>query len=138
LFVNEERRKIPNRCHLKVLSRVRQPVDMAQPIVWLLRQENSWVTGQTCGVDGSLSTVLPRQAATHSGKFSEGHLWPNYYGGMNMRTLDPALWYVAAGLSLLLSVYLWFLVDKELGLFVGIWVPSILSLGTLIQINRRR
>lgn len=39
---------------------------------------------------------------------------------------------IAAGLSFLLSVYLWFLVSKEQGLFVGLWVPSILSFGTLL------
>ena len=38
----------------------------------------------------------------------------------------------AAGLSFLFSVYLWFLVDKEKGMFVGLWVPSILSFGTLM------
>ena len=38
----------------------------------------------------------------------------------------------AAGLSLVISVYLWFLVDREQGLFVGLWVPSILSLGAML------
>ncbi|MGE3314114.1 MAG: hypothetical protein AB7O26_03280 [Planctomycetaceae bacterium] len=38
----------------------------------------------------------------------------------------------AAGLSFLFSVTLWFLVNKEQGLFVGLWVPSILSFGTLM------
>ena len=38
----------------------------------------------------------------------------------------------AAGLSFLFSVYLWFLVDKEQGVFVGLWVPSILSFGALV------
>ena len=39
---------------------------------------------------------------------------------------------VAAGLSFLLSVYLWFSGAKDQGIFVGIWVPSILSFGALI------
>ncbi|MDC0264205.1 hypothetical protein OAL86_03790 [Verrucomicrobia bacterium] len=34
----------------------------------------------------------------------------------------------AAFMSLLASVSLWFLVDQLAGVFVGIWVPSILSL----------
>jgi hypothetical protein len=34
---------------------------------------------------------------------------------------------LAAALSFLLSVYLWFSGDKESGLFVGLWVPGILS-----------
>ena len=39
---------------------------------------------------------------------------------------------VAAGASFLLSVYLWFSGSKDEGLFVGLWVPSILSFGTLL------
>ena len=38
----------------------------------------------------------------------------------------------AAFASLVLSVALWFLVDRELGLFVGLWVPAIHSLGALV------
>ncbi len=38
----------------------------------------------------------------------------------------------AAFLSFVLSVVLWFGVDRELGLFVGLWVPAIHSLGTLV------
>jgi hypothetical protein len=37
----------------------------------------------------------------------------------------------AATISFLLSVYLWFSGSKEQGVFVGLWVPSILSLGAL-------
>jgi hypothetical protein len=43
---------------------------------------------------------------------------------------------VAAFASFLFSVSLWFGVfgepDREAGLFVGLWVPSILSLGALL------
>ena len=39
-------------------------------------------------------------------------------------------------MSFLLSVFLWFLVDREQGLFVGLWVPSILSLGALLLADR--
>ncbi len=42
----------------------------------------------------------------------------------------------AAFLSFALSVSLWFGVfgapDRELGIFVGLWVPSILALGALL------
>ena len=38
----------------------------------------------------------------------------------------------AAFASFVLAVTLWFFVDRELGLFVGLWVPSIHSLGTLV------
>ncbi len=38
-------------------------------------------------------------------------------------------------LSFLLSIWLWFSGDRERGLFVGIWVPSILSLGALLRVG---
>jgi len=44
----------------------------------------------------------------------------------------------AAFASFLLSVYLYFVShDKTAGIFVGIWVPSILSLGALILAGSR-
>lgn len=49
---------------------------------------------------------------------------------------SKALFLLAAGVSFLLSVCLWFLVDREQGLFVGLWVPSILSLGALLLAGR--
>ena len=51
---------------------------------------------------------------------------------MSKLTKAKALFLVAAGLSFLFSVYLWFLVDRDRGLFVGLWVPSILALGALL------
>ena len=39
---------------------------------------------------------------------------------------------VAALISFLLSVYLWFSGSTEQGIFVGLWVPSILSFGALV------
>jgi hypothetical protein len=44
---------------------------------------------------------------------------------------------LAALLSFFLSIYLWFTGRREEGLFVGLWVPSILSSGTLL-INSTR
>lgn len=41
------------------------------------------------------------------------------------------LFLVAAFMSFLASVGLWFFGYKEQGQFVGLWVPSILSLGAL-------
>ncbi len=38
---------------------------------------------------------------------------------------------VAAFVSFLLSVTLWFTGCREQGLFVGLWVPSILSFGSV-------
>lgn len=43
-----------------------------------------------------------------------------------------ALFLLAAGLSFLMSVYLFFSGDQERGIFVGIWVPSILAGGALL------
>lgn len=40
---------------------------------------------------------------------------------------------IASSLSLLLAVYLWFNGQTDQGLFVGLWVPSILSLGALLK-----
>ena len=51
---------------------------------------------------------------------------------MNSVKTAKLLILAAAGLSFLFSVYLWFLVDKEQGVFVGLWVPSILSFGALV------
>jgi hypothetical protein len=45
--------------------------------------------------------------------------------------------YLAAFISFLFSVYLWFTGFKNEGLFVGMWVPSILSLGALLFVSRR-
>ena len=43
------------------------------------------------------------------------------------------LFMTAAFLSLLMSVWLWFNGQKDSGLFVGIWVPSLLSAAVLIK-----
>jgi hypothetical protein len=45
---------------------------------------------------------------------------------------SKALFLAAAGLSFLLSVSLFFSGSREQGIFVGIWVPSILSAGALL------
>ena len=41
-------------------GRLGEPDDVARAIVWLLNPGNSWVTGQTIGVDGGLGSVLAR------------------------------------------------------------------------------
>ncbi len=46
------------------------------------------------------------------------------------------LFCLAAGISFLLSVGLWFGGYKQQGLFVGLWVPSILALGALLLSGR--
>lgn len=56
-----------------------------------------------------------------------------------MSKLDKAkaLFCLAALISFFFSVYLWFYGHKQEGLFVGLWVPSILSLGALLIAGRR-
>jgi hypothetical protein len=44
----------------------------------------------------------------------------------------------AALLSLILSVVLWFGIDQDAGLYVAIWVPSILGFGIYFKIITRR
>lgn len=47
----------------------------------------------------------------------------------------------AAGVSLVLSVLLYFtgdtIDDRQMGIFVGLWVPSILSLGAFLVAGMR-
>jgi len=49
---------------------------------------------------------------------------------------------LAAFVSFLFSVALWFGIgmaaNKEAGIFVGIWVPSIISAGIFVHVARRR
>lgn len=52
---------------------------------------------------------------------------------MKKLDLPLALLLVAAFLSFLFSVYLWFFQSREYALFVGLWVPSILSLGAMVR-----
>ena len=49
-----------------------------------------------------------------------------------------ALILFAAFVSFVLSVTLWFSGNKQQGIFVGLWVPSILSLGGLVLGGQKR
>lgn len=49
----------------------------------------------------------------------------------NLRRLAGLTILVAAFASFVLSVTLWFTGSHEQGLFVGLWVPSILSFGSV-------
>jgi hypothetical protein len=52
-----------------------------------------------------------------------------------MRAIDwpLTLFLIAAFISFVLSVVLWFFFDKDSGLFVGLWVPSILALAATLR-----
>ena len=59
-----------------------------------------------------------------------------------MFKLGDYLVFLAAFLSFLLSVSLWFGVfgpaDREAGQYIGLWVPSILAVGIYVAIRTRR
>lgn len=55
---------------------------------------------------------------------------------MNKQNLGKGLVVLGAFLSFLFSVGLWFSGQREEGVFVGIWVPSILSFGCLLFAGR--
>ena len=54
---------------------------------------------------------------------------PKGLGHDSRHRLGVTLFLVAAGLSFLLSIGLWFAGNREEGVFVGLWVPSILAAG---------
>ena len=58
LWETEEAAAMSSQMH--AMGRLGEPEDVAQAIVWLLNPGNSWVTGQTIGVDGGLGSVLTR------------------------------------------------------------------------------
>jgi hypothetical protein len=52
--------------------------------------------------------------------------------------LIKLIFVVAGILSFVFSVYLWFAVDRLQGVFVGVWVPSMWSLGALLLAGEQR
>jgi hypothetical protein len=54
------------------------------------------------------------------------------FGSLSPFHKAKLIFLIAAFVSFLFSVYLWFFVDKWAGIFVGLWVPAIHSLGTLV------
>lgn len=51
---------------------------------------------------------------------------------MSKQNISVLGFVIAAGASFLFSIYLWFSGHQQEGVFVGLWVPSILSFGTLL------
>ena len=57
---------------------------------------------------------------------------------MSAQSLSRNLFLGAAGVSFLLSVYIWFGVGAhDQAIFVGLWVPSILALKSVVQVDGR-
>ena len=54
------------------------------------------------------------------------------------RRLGPRLFLIATVISFLLSVSLWFLGFRDEGVFVGLWVPSILAAGIFWMLANER
>ncbi len=48
---------------------------------------------------------------------------------MDRHRMGVLLFLIAAGASFLLSIGLWFAGSRDEGVFVGLWVPSILAAG---------
>jgi len=61
------------------------------------------------------------------------HLCEPWGTAVQKLNLSMILWLVAASISFGFSVILWFFVNKEYGIFVGLWVPSILSLASCLR-----
>lgn len=61
LTANESGRRGAEALH--PMGRLGQPRDVARAIAWLLDRQQSWVTGQTIGVDGGLGVALSGRSA---------------------------------------------------------------------------
>ena len=57
---------------------------------------------------------------------------------MERHRLGVALFLIAAVASFLLSIGLWFTENRDEGVFVGLWVPSILAAGGFWMTATRR
>lgn len=82
-----------------------------------------------------LQTPLDGHTTTHPGADGRGELDrrsqrpPGSRLPMSQHRLGVTLFLVAAFASFLLSIGLWFAGNREEGVFVGLWVPSILAAG---------
>lgn len=56
---------------------------------------------------------------------------------LRKKWLAKGLIFLAAFLSMIFSIYLFHSGETQHGIFVGIWVPSILSAGTLLMAGHR-
>ena len=72
----------------------------------------------------------------HTRKARMGRLRERMAHAAGREGLARALFVLAAGASFGLSVALYFGGDEDAGIFVGIWVPSILALGALLVPRR--
>ncbi|MDJ0868372.1 MAG: hypothetical protein QNK03_19860 [Myxococcota bacterium] len=66
-----------------------------------------------------------RQATASTSRVASGEM-------LSPTAVARLLFFGAALMSLAVSVYLFFSGDRERGIFVGLWVPSVLSAGALV------
>ncbi len=59
---------------------------------------------------------------------------------LDRHRLGAALFLIAAAASFVLSIALWFTDNRQEGVFVGLWVPSILAAGAFwtVSVGRPR
>jgi NAD(P)-dependent dehydrogenase (short-subunit alcohol dehydrogenase family) len=57
---------------MHALGRIGEPAEVARMMAWLLDPQQSWITGQTFGVDGGLSTVRAALEGGPAGAASRG------------------------------------------------------------------
>jgi hypothetical protein len=53
-------------------------------------------------------------------------------------TVGDLLMLASALLSLIFSEFLWFKGEKEAGIFIGLWVPSILGFAILLKLIKNQ
>jgi len=53
-------------------------------------------------------------------------------------TVGDLLMLASAFLSLIFSEFLWFKGEKESGIFIGLWVPSILGFAILLKLIKNQ
>ena len=78
-------------------------------------------------LDGHAATNRDTEGGAISTAASGGQ--PRARRPMSRHRLGVTLFLVAAFASFLLSIGLWFAGNREEGVFVGLWVPSILAAG---------
>ena len=73
-------------------------------------------------------------ASTQAGSTREKSLWAR----LTLFHKIKLVFMAAAFFSFVLSVSLWFLVDREMGVFVGLWVPTLLALGAILLVGEEQ
>ena len=84
---------------------------------------------------GGLTIASPKSIST-SGKKSDGLGMAVVQDRAKREAAARGLVFLAAFISFVISVSLWFAGHEHQGIFVGTWVPSILALGAMLVPRR--